>query len=403
MPKFRYSALRDSGERVTGVIEGSERSIVIGRLSEQGLHPIDVTLADQTTGSDGQFLSFADRVSKREIGLFARELAWLLQAGMTLNDGLDLLAGETFSKKFSAIVTELRTEIRKGRSFKDALRGTNAFPQYVSSMVEVGEASGTLATALERVAQSLDRERRLNGQIVSALLYPAILVCLASAAIVFIMISVVPSIKDMITSSGAPVPESAQFVIGLSDWLIANGKLLGITVALAVLGAYLLSGMPWFQSALQATTNRIPFVGSLLRKAAVTQFCRTLGTLTASGMNFADSLKLIGPSTPNRSIAAAIGDMEKALRRGDDFIMPLEKARVFPPLLSRMLKVGNETGNLTSSILQVADILDEELERAIERSLTLLGPLIILVLSIFVAFIITSLMSAIISINDLAL
>jgi general secretion pathway protein F len=403
MPKFRYSALRDSGERVFGVIEGSERSSVIGRLGEQGLHPIEVTLADQAEGSSGSFWSLSSRISRREIGLFARELAWLLQAGMTLNDGLDLLAQESFSTKFTALVTELRSEIRKGRSFRDALNGTGAFPQYVCSMVEVGEASGTLPAALERVAQSLDRERRLNGKIVSALLYPAILVCLATVAIIFIMVSVVPSIKDMITSSGAPVPESAQFVISVSDWLIANGKLLAIIVALAILATYLLSGMVWFKVMLSAIADRIPFVGSLLRKSAVTQFCRTLGTLTASGMNFADSLKLIGPSTPNAGIAAAVNDMEKALRRGDDFIAPLEKAKVFPALLSRMLKVGNETGNLTSSILQVADILDEELERAIERSLTLLGPLIILTLSVFVAFIITSLMSAIISINDLAL
>jgi type II secretory pathway component PulF len=177
--------------------------------------------------------------------------------------------------------------------------------------------------------------------------------------------------------------------------------LLGIP--LAALLILLLFGAARLQRMVMAVATHIPLVGGLLRKAAVVQFSRILGTLLAAGVGLPESLKLMRPSLENRQIATVVGQMEQALRQGADFIAPLEQTRVFPKLLARMLKVGNETGNLTPSVLQVTEILEEELESAIDRTLTLLEPAIILMLSSVVAFIITSLMSAIISINDLAL
>jgi type II secretory pathway component PulF len=138
-------------------------------------------------------------------------------------------------------------------------------------------------------------------------------------------------------------------------------------------------------------------------KSEEAQFCRLLGTLSAAGMNLQASLKLIASTSPDRRILKAAEDMEVALRRGEDFVAPLERSRILPPLLARMIKVGAETGNLTPSLLRVTDILDDEVDRMTDRTVSLMGPIIILVLSVFVGFIITSLMSAVISINDLAL
>ena len=403
MANFRYSAIRNDGTRVTGAMEGGDRAAVLRKLGEQGLHPVDV---DSTEGNVGaaRVLSFGGGVaSAAEISIFTRELAWLLRAGMTLNNALDILAKESFSKAFSAIVATLRTDIRKGRSFHEALATTRVFSQYYISMIEVGEASGTLPAVLERVAATRDRERKIKGRLVSALTYPSLLIALAFGAVTFIMVSVVPSIKDMIMGSGAPVPPSAQFVIHISDWLIANGMKLLIAVPLAALVIVLLFGTARLQRIVMAIAAHVPLVGGLLRKTAVVQFCRVLGTLLAAGVGLPDSLKLMKPSTGNRQIATVLGQMETALRQGEDFIAPLERTRIFPKLLARMLKVGNETGNLTPSVMQVTEILEEELDSSINRTLTLLEPAIILLLSSVVAFIITSLMSAIISINDLAL
>ena len=403
MPKFQYSAIRDNGERISGEIEGQDRSAVLGRLGQQGLHPIDVQISGQS-GGGGRTLSFGRGVANfRDVSIFTRELAWLLRAGMTLNAALDVLAKEAFTKAFSELIATLRTEIRKGRSFHEVLSDTGAFSQYYISMIEAGEASGTLPAVLERITVTREREQKVRNRLGSALIYPSLLIVLAIGAVLFIMISVVPSIKDMITGSGAPIPESARFVIGVSDWIIANGvNLLFAAPAVAVV-SYLLLGGSRLQAVLKSIAMYLPLIGSLLRKSAVVQFCRVLGTLLGAGVSLSDSLKLIKPSAGNKQIAGVIGEMEVALRQGENFFAPLERSNIFPKLLARMLGVGNETGNLTASVVQVTEILEEELDRQVDRTLTLLEPGIILVLSGVVAFIITSLMSAIISINDLAL
>lgn len=403
MGKFNYLALRDDGQRVSGTMEGNDRSVVIGRLGEQGLHPIDVTSSDGAVAAS-RIMSLGGGVaSHKEISLFTRELAWLLEAGMSLNDALDILARESFTKAFSSMVLALRSEIRKGRSFHEALAETGFFSPYYVSMVEVGEVTGTLAAVLERVAKSRDREQKIRSRLISALTYPSLLIVLAFAAVTFIMVAVVPSIKDMITGSGAPVPDTALFVIGVSDWLIANGTAALIAVPLTLLLFILAFGAARIQRVASAIALRLPLLGAVLRKTAVVQFCRVLGTLLAAGVSLPDSLKLMRPSTPNRQIAQVVGEMEQLLRQGGNFLAPLENSSFFPKLLARMLRVGNETGNLTTSVMQVTEILEDELDGAIDRTLTLLEPAIILALSGVVAFIITSLMGAIISINDLAL
>lgn len=403
MASFRYSAIRDSGERVIGTIEGADRSLAISRLSEQGLHPIDIR-EDAGDGGTAAFISLTGgRIPRQELTGFTRQLAWLLQAGTTLNRSLEILSGESFSKPLAAALTEMRGSIRKGRSFHDALEETGAFPPFYLSMVEVGEATGTLGAVLDRLATAREREQKVRGKVISALVYPIMLVVLSIGVVIFLMVSVVPGIKDMISSSGAPVPETARMVISASDWLIANGLAAAIGTLLAVIAMALLWTRTSLPRLIREMALRLPLLGKLLMKSEVAQFCRLLGTLSAAGMNLPASLKLIASTSPDRRIMKAAEDMEVALRRGEDFVAPLERSRILPPLLARMIKVGAETGNLTPSLLRVTDILDDELDRLTDRTVSLLGPIIILVLSVFVGFIITSLMSAVISINDLAL
>lgn len=403
MPRFQYSAIRNDGERVNGTMEAVDRSAVIRRLGEQGQHPIDVSEAGQTVSASRVFSLGGGVASFADISIFTRELGWLLRAGMTLNNALGMLTRESFSPGFSAKIAEMRTEIRKGRSFHEALAGTGIFSGYFVSMIEVGEASGTLPAVLERIAASREREQKVRGRMVSALIYPSLLILLAIGAVTFILISVVPSIKDMIVGSGAPVPDAARFVISLSDWLIANGFKLLVGAPIVLLILAILFGNAGFRSSGRRLAMHIPLVGGLLRKTAVVQFCRIFSTLLGAGVSLPDSLKLMRPSLNHPQMETVVGEMEQALRRGEDFLAPLDRSRFFPKLLARMLRVGNETGNLAPSVQQVTAILEEELDRTVDRSLTLLEPVIILSLSAVVATIIVSLMSAIISVNDLAL
>lgn len=401
MAQFHYQALKDNGERVTGTIEGADRSLVMSRLSGQGLHPIEVR--EQDAGGAPALSLMPRRVADDEITIFTRQLAWLLEAGMTLSRALDILGRERFSTRFAAVLGALQSDIRKGRSFRDALQAAGVFPAFYVSMVDVGEATGTLAPALARLASAREREQKTRGKVISALTYPMLLVVLALGVVVFIMVSVVPGIRDMIMSSGAPVPDSARLVIGLSDWLVAHGRMLAITLPLVILALALLWRRSSLPGLLRAAALRLPLLGSVLMKVEVAQFCRILAALTAGGMTLQASLRLMSAAPFDRRITEATKAMDSALRRGEDFVAPLENSGIFPPLLARMLKVGSETGNLTPGIMRASEVLEDELDRTVDRSLALLGPLIILVLSVFVGFIIVSLMSAVISINDLAI
>jgi general secretion pathway protein F len=389
--------------RVTGAIEAISREAALRRLSEQGQHPIEVKAAEAEVSSRSIFALGGGVASFSDISVFTRELAWLLRSGMSLNNALTLLAKETPTPQFAKLVDDLRSDIRKGRTFHDALQNIGIFGNYYVSMVEVGEASGTLPAVLEKISEAREREQKVKGKLVSSLIYPSLLITLAIGAITFIMVQVVPSIKDMITGSGAPVPASAQFVIDISDWLIANGWNVVIGLPVAALILVLVFGSGGLKRGFTRIASYLPLVGGIIRKAAVVQFCRILGTLLAAGVSLPESLKLMRPSLGNKVLQATVTEMEQALRRGEDFLKPLERTKYFPKLLARMLRVGNETGNLTPSVQQVTNILEEDLDRTIDRSLTLLEPVIILCLSAVVASIIMSLMSAILSINDLAL
>ncbi len=403
MARFQYVAIRNSGERVSGSMEGRDRALVIGRLSEQGLHPVDVREQGAQIAAGRAFSLRSSAASFRDITIFTRELSWLLKSGMSLNQALEILSKDGSASAFGSIIAHMRNDIRKGRSFHETLASSGAFTPYYVSMVEVGEVSGTLSNVLEKIVLTRDKEQKVRSKLTSSLLYPILLTCLAFFAVIFIMTSVVPNIKDMILNSGAPVPESAQFVIGISDWLIANGKIAAVAVPIILLLLALLARNRQVQHILFAIASRMPLIGLLFRKSAVLQFCRVLGALLSGGVSLPESLRLMRPSTSNREVATVLGEMETALRKGDDFLAPIERSQFFPPLLARMLRVGHETGNLTPSVVQVTDILDEELDTSIGRALTLLEPMIILFLSVIIAFIITSLMGAIISINDLAI
>lgn len=402
MATFRYSAIDDGGERLAGHMEGADRQDILSRLIELGHHPVDVSEAPAGGATSGWSLKGRRTAGFSEISLFTRELAWLLKAGVNLSAALEMLAQESISSRLTPVIAEIRGGIRKGRSLHESLSQTGAFSQAYVSMIEIAEASGTLPAVLERIVESRDREEKIRRRIVSALIYPSLLVVLAGGAIVFIMIMVVPTLKEAILGAGGPVPEPARMVIGISDWLIANGLTVLAAVLIAILSIIVMPGRFRLRRAAAALAQRLPLIGSLIRSSLVLRFCRTLATLLSAGVGLPDSLKLMQQGFGNADVETVIARMETALRRGDDFLEPLEASKMFPKLLARMLKVGNETGNFTPSLQQATEMLQAKFEQTIDRVMALLEPAIILVLSAAVAWIIVSLMSAIVSINDLA-
>jgi len=403
---FQYSAINRAGERLTGEIDAASRQAAVESLRNMGHLPVSVVLGGADSGKiDAQkrARSFS-QPSAQQITQFTRELAMLLRAGMSLDQSLRLLKGDASSKKLSSLVGRVSSEISNGKSFSDALSMQgDVFPPFYTSMVRVAEASGTLETVLERIAHAREKTLALRSKALSRLLYPIMLIFMAIAAVVVMLAFVVPKFKDMITQSSSTVPDEARLVIAASDWLVANGLfLLGIIAAIAV------SAMVAWQAGVGREKVgrlllRLPLIGKALRLALTVNFCRGLGTMLENGVELPSAIKLLRDVISNPTATVMLDESYDALRKGRNFLEPIAKAELFPPVVVNMLRVGEESGSLAPSCLHLADMFDEKLEIFLQRALTIIEPLIILFVSVFIAGIIITILGAVMSINDLAI
>jgi general secretion pathway protein F len=399
---YRYKAITRAGANLVGEMEAQNRATVLEDLHQLGHFPIEVielkaSAAGATTGSS----LFSGQPSSKQITLFTRELSMLLKAGLPLDQALGFLERDSGSKSLTRLIGRVGSEISSGKSLYEAmaLQGS-AFPPIYARMVRVAEASGTLETVLERIAAGREKAQKLKSMALSEILYPCLLIVMAIAAVTVMLTVVVPRFKDMIGDAGTQVPEQARMVIDASDWLLANWPYL-----LACLGSLaLLILLSWSKIRGQAESilMRLPLVGSILKLTLTVRFCRTLGMLIENGVDLPSAMKLVSDVIGNRKAAAALHSAYDALRKGRSFLEPISQSALFPPVLINMLRVGEETGSLATSLLHMAEVFEEKLERTVERTFTIFEPVIILLVSGIIAFIIVSILSAVISINDLA-
>ena len=405
MKLYRYSAISRSGSRLTGEMEAASRAIVLEDLHKLGHLPVEVVESGTATagaGRRGGFLS--GKPSSGQITLFTHELAMLLRAGLPLDQSLGFLAKDARSSRLARLIGQIGEQVSHGKSFHEALEAQgNVFPPVYASMVRVAEASGALDIVLERIAKGREKAQKLRSKALSEVLYPMMLVIMAIAAVTIMLTYVVPRFKEMIVNAGADAPEQARMVIAASDWLIANGH----TLALSLLALAVGIGVAWRQGAgrqqLEWLLLRLPLIGTMLRLNLTIRFCRTLGMLLENGVDLPAAMKLVRDVIGNRYAARVLDEAYDALRKGRSFLEPLSQSGLFPGVVINMLRVGEETGSLTSSFFHMADMFEEKLETTVQRTFTIFEPVVILLVSTFIAGIIMSILSAVISINDLAI
>lgn len=408
MARFRYIAVNQSGERISDVLEAVDRAQVLERLQQQGHLAIDVRGTGEGAGSDTAASPLTGRrrgrrISETEITLFTRELSMLLEAGLTLSQSLQMLEAQAASPRLGWLIAELGHALADGQSFEQALAATGMFSPLYVNMIRVAEATGTLRQVLLRLAEDREREAKLRSTAFSAMLYPAFLIITAIAAIVIILLVVVPRFKDIIAGDNAALPASARFVFDASDWLINYGVWLAAGLAAAVVLIWLLCRLSAMRARFETLALRLPVAGGLIRMSLTVRFTRTLSTLLGNGVGLPETLNLTGSVVGNSRVAAVIADMGTELRKGQDYLAPLRRSELFPPLVVNMLKVGDETGNLGAACGHVAKIYQDKLETTIARLFTILEPIIILLVSALIAGIVISIMGAVFSVNDLAL
>jgi general secretion pathway protein F len=395
MPIFAYRSTTMEGTVSEGVIDAPDKTAAIERLRNSGVIPLEVK-APTDQGFRRRIVLFTRRP---DLVAFTAELSTLLAAGLTLETGLTVLAEISEQKGLKEIVQSLLKSIRGGTSFSDALqKHPDVFPRMYTNMVRAGEAGGVLDLILERLNEFLESSKELKDNIMSAMIYPTILLATGGISIIILLTFVLPRFSIIFAELGSSLPLSTQLLLGASDALKSYGWLFLILVFAAVI---------LFRKTIATERGRyrwdavkLRLLEDVIKKLETARFCRTLGTLLASGVPLLQALNNSREVIGNRVIAVAVEAVSKGAKEGRGIYEPLSRSGVFPQLALSMIKVGEETGTLDKMLLQVAVTYEKILRQAVKRFMSLLEPVMILFMGLVIGFIVISMLLAVFSIAD---
>lgn len=405
MPMFQYKAANVSGDVVQGEMEAASQEAVIRYLQAQGHIPIRAEEVSESPPSEAApgIAFLRRRPGRADVNVFTIELSTLLKAGLPLEKALEMLVGIADRGALRAVLEHLLAQVRGGAFLSAALDAhPRLFSRFYRNMVKAGEASGALDAALARLAEFMERSRELRDSVLSALLYPLVLVAVGIVSMAVILGLVIPRISEMFAEAGQQLPWFTQVVVASGGfvqhywWAMV---LVGVGIYLYFRRAYADPGsrLPWDRRLL-----RLPLVGALIARIEAARFTRTLGTLLGNGVPLLDAISIAKEVVANRVIGDGIRQVIERVRQGEGLARPLTEARVFPPLAGHLMQVGEESGNLEAMLMQLAEIYEREVRSALRRLMAVLEPALILGLAVIIAAIILSIVMAILSINNLA-
>jgi general secretion pathway protein F len=402
MAMYRYRAIAADGGLVSGAMEASNEAIVVQRVRDLGHYPVSASLQGSRVWSDAfRSTVFRRSFSYRALAIACEELATLLQAGLDLDGALGILERLGDLGPLRESFAAARTRLRGGASFASALSAD--FPKFFVSMVMAGETGGTLAETLGQLSGYLSRSAAVRETVASALVYPIILLATAGLSVTFILVFVLPEFQPLFQEAGAALPWPTRAVIAVGDvlrgywWAIA-----AVAVAIALVIRRVLRSPVW-RLTFDRQSLRLPVFGKLLAAIDVERFSRTLGTLLTNGVTLPAALPIAREVIANRAMAAAVQESAVGLREGDGLASRLARTGLFPAVTVDLVKVGEETGKLDDMLLRQADLDEQRIRHAISRLLAVLVPALTVLLGLVVGGLIASLLTAILSINDLAL
>ena len=381
MPTFTYSARPASGGDLrTGEVELRTKDEVVSYLRRQRLVPVVVREKQKELS-----FSFGTGVKTRDMVIFTRQFATMINAGLPLVQSLDILAEQTENENLGKVIREVLHDVESGNTLADSLdRHTEIYSKLYVNMVAAGEAGGILDTILLRLATFLEKTDALIRKIKGAMIYPAVIVGVAVTAIIVLLIFVIPTFQEMFAASGVPLPLPTQIVISLSEglqqywWVLLAGAV----------GSAVFLRQYYKTDAGELAVDRIilalPILGNVQRKAAVARFTRTLGTLVSAGVSILEGLEITAKTAGNRVIHDAVMGSRSSIAGGETIAGPLKASGVFPPMVVQMINVGEQTGGLDEMLTKIADFYDDEVDAAVNALLAALEPLMIVVLGVVV-------------------
>lgn len=400
MARFRYTALDRAGKQITGEIAAENPDEVKRRLRDMGYFPSRI---GETTPAALRRPTGAHRrraLSSTDIVLITRQLADMTAARLPMFRSLSVLVEQAEAPALKELLEQIRADVQQGKPLSEALaRHSRYFPDLYVNMVRAGETSGHLEAVLLRLAEFLEKSRQRRSQVVSALLYPAVLITVAISAVAFIIGFLIPKLSALFEEMEQTLPLITQVLLGIADVVSSIWWLL-IALAIAlVLGVRWYARTPAGREALDAWALRLPMLGPIWHKMAVSRLARTLGTMLDGGVPILSALEISGNAVGNRPMSRAVMSLREEVQQGTSVAAALDHAGAFPPLLIHMAGVGEETGQLPQMMARVADSLEFEVDSTLGRLTTLLEPMVIIVMGLIVGFIVLAVLLPIFQIN----
>jgi type IV pilus assembly protein PilC len=378
MATFTYTARAFNGDLRTATIDASSRDDVIAQLRKQRLSVVKID--QDATKKIGR-----GAIKTRDVVIFTRQFSTMINSGLPLVQALTILAEQTDNKALAEVTKKVVFDVESGNTVADALsKHPRAFTNLYVNMVAAGEAGGILDTILLRLATFLEKNDALVRKVKGAMIYPAVIMSVAGIAVVTLLIFVIPVFAGMFASAGQALPLPTRIVIGASGFLKHYWWIIGATL---IIGGYSLNKYYATSNgklAIDRLMLHAPVLGDVLRKSAVSRFTRTLGTLISSGVSILEGLEITAKTAGNRVIQDAIMQSRSSIAGGDTIAQPLQKSKVFPPMVISMIAVGEQTGGLDEMLSKIADFYDEEVDAAVSNLLSLLEPIMIVFLGVVV-------------------
>ena len=401
MPKFQYRALTQKGEVVSGSISAATASEVARRIEYLGLVPIEA-VAGQGATISRMTIAFFSRPRGEDVTVFTRDLALLLRAGARLYDALDLLANDIDVGRLRPVMGQIKATVVAGESFAEAIsRHPELFSAMYVALVRVGEASGTLDHILELLVNERVRAGALRRKLLDALQYPAFVLVAACGVLMFFLLFVLPQFSAVLRDFNAKLDPVVGAFLGLSDALHAHTTEIGASFALALIVLWLVLRRASVRASLAGQLSRLPFVRTIFNFYRSGLFCRNLGILLGSGVNLTATLRILVNIMSATGGVAVWRETADRVRHGGKLSEALAATSILPPMAVRMLRLGEETGQLAVLAGRVADFYEAKLQRSLDRIVGIAGPAAIIVISVVVGGLIVSVMTALLSVSQI--
>ena len=402
MPKFSYTAVDARGKQANGFIEANDQNDAITQIRQLGYYPQRLEEAREeqvatAAGSEGKPATKkkgGGKVKSKTLTIFTRQLATLIEAGLPLMRSLNTLAKQERNPIMRNTMVQLASSVESGGTFSEALaQHPRIFDKLYVNMVKAGELGGVLEIVLTRLAEFQEKSQKIKGKVISAMVYPLVVLCIAGAILSFLLAFIVPQFQKIFQDAlpGQPLPGVTLFVIACSHILVSQWYLVVGAIVLVVFGYKALASTASGTIFLDQVFLKIPVFGDLTSKTGISRFARTLGTLISSGVPILQALNITRDTAGNVIIANAINKIHDSVKEGESVVGPMEASNVFPPMVTSMVQVGEETGQLPDMLVKVADVYEAEVDNVVTGLTSILEPIMIVMLAVIVGTIVIAL------------